>query len=195
MVRDEAGMLKLAQLNGRFPDEGNQIEQRNLMAKKAVVGLVNDETEVPDVMEGLQAAGFSSEEVSVLIPDQNGGEGMAQEKRTKAPEGAGPLIAAGPLMAALSGAAAGGIAEALMGMGIPELEARRYEERVKEGNVLISVHTEDAEQAQHARDILEHGGAEDISMAEEASVKPNAPPRVRVRLATPKPPAKENETA
>ena len=88
--------------------------------------------------------------------------------------GAGPFIAAGPIMAALSGAgvgaAVGGIAGALVGMGIPEYEAKRYEGKINEGNILISVHTEDSDQADHARDILEHGGAEDISPATEAAV-------------------------
>src|SRR5262245_52883329 len=58
--------------------------------------------------------------------------------------GLGPFIAAGPIMAALSGAAAGaalgGLAGALIGLGIPEYEAKRYEGKIKEGNVLISVH-------------------------------------------------------
>jgi hypothetical protein len=92
--------------------------------------------------------------------------------------GVGPFIAAGPIMAALSGAGAGaalgGIAGALIGMGIPEYEAKRYEGKVKGGNILISVHTEDSDQVDHAKDILEHGGAEDVSASAEtpeASVK------------------------
>lgn len=161
------------------------------MAKRTVFGLVGDEAEASDVVEGLQAAGFSAEEVSVLLPE-SGGANVEADKRTEASEGVEPFVAAGPLMAA---AATGGVAAALVGMGMPEIEARRYEESVREGNVLISLHAEDAEQAQHARDILEHGGAEDISMTGEASAKSNAPPRVRVRIATPKAPAKENETA
>lgn len=89
--------------------------------------------------------------------------------------GLGPFIAAGPIMGLLGGMGAGGviggITGALIGMGIPEYEAKRYEGRIKEGNILISVHAEDSEQADHAKDILEHGGAEDISSATEASVK------------------------
>src|SRR6058998_4442545 len=58
--------------------------------------------------------------------------------------GVGPFIAAGPIMAALSGAAVGaatgGVVGALVGMGIPEYEAKRYEGRVKEGGILLSVH-------------------------------------------------------
>jgi len=81
--------------------------------------------------------------------------------------GLGPFIAAGPIMAALSGAAAGaalgGISGALIGMGIPEYEAKRYEGKVKEGNILISVHTEDSTERSRAKDIFTQAGAEDIS--------------------------------
>src|SRR5256885_16152028 len=97
------------------------------------------------------------------MPDTGGRHDVGHVKATKAPEGAttgataggvtggvlgllagigtlaipgvGPLIAAGPIMAALSGAAvgatAGGIAGGLIGLGIPEIEAKRYEEKLK----------------------------------------------------------------
>jgi hypothetical protein len=88
--------------------------------------------------------------------------------------GLGPFIAAGPIMAALSGAAAGaaigGISGALIGMGIPEYEAKRYEGKVKSGNILISVHTEDSNERARAKDIFERSGAEDISYTGEARV-------------------------
>jgi hypothetical protein len=88
--------------------------------------------------------------------------------------GLGPFIAAGPIMAALSGAAAGaaigGISGALIGMGIPEYEAKRYEGKVKEGNILISVHTEDSTERSRAKDIFTRAGAEDISYTGEARV-------------------------
>jgi hypothetical protein len=89
--------------------------------------------------------------------------------------GVGPFIAAGPIMAALSaaavGAAVGGIAGALVGMGIPEYEAKRYEGKIKEGNILISVHAENHDQAKRAREIFEQAGAQDISTTSEAAVK------------------------
>jgi hypothetical protein len=88
--------------------------------------------------------------------------------------GLGPFIAAGPIMAALSGAAAGaalgGLAGALIGMGIPEYEAKRYEGKIKEGNILISVHAENSTERDRARTIFEEAGAEDISYTEEARV-------------------------
>lgn len=88
--------------------------------------------------------------------------------------GLGPFIAAGPIMAALSGAAAGaalgGITGALIGLGIPEYEAKRYEGKIKEGNVLISVHTEDRHERTRAKEIFERAGAEDIADTAEARV-------------------------
>src|SRR5204862_650267 len=138
---------------------------------------------------------FASSEISVLFPDKSGTRDFAHEKNTKLPEGAatggatgmgvgaalgwlagigslaipgvGPFIAAGPIMAALGGAAvggaAGGIAGALVGMGIPEYEAKRYEGKIKEGNILISVHTENHQEAKRARELFEQAGAHDIS--------------------------------
>ncbi len=93
--------------------------------------------------------------------------------------GLGPFIAAGPLLAALSGAAAGatvgGVAGGLVGMGIPEIEAKRYEGKIKDGNILVSVHVESADQAKRAEAIFKDGRAEDICSSTEASVpKPKA---------------------
>ena len=91
--------------------------------------------------------------------------------------GLGPFIAAGPIMAALAGAAggaaAGGLTGALIGMGIPEYEAKRYEGKVKGGNILLSVHTDDSQERDRAKKILEAGGAEDISYTGESSVPKN----------------------
>jgi hypothetical protein len=88
--------------------------------------------------------------------------------------GLGPFIAAGPIMAALAGAAGGaaigGITGALVGMGIPEYEAKRYEGKVKDGNILMSVHTDDSTERARAKEIFDKGGAEDISYTGEASV-------------------------
>ena len=85
--------------------------------------------------------------------------------------GLGPFIAAGPIMAALAGvgvgAAAGGLIGALIGMGIPEYEAKRYEGRVKEGGILLSVHCDDSAWIDKAKEILKRSGAEDISSAGE----------------------------
>jgi len=85
--------------------------------------------------------------------------------------GVGPFIAAGPFMAALGGAAVGatvgGIAGGLIGMGIPELEARRYEDKLKKGNVLLSVHTESSDEVNRAKAIFSRDGGTDICVADE----------------------------
>ncbi len=92
---------------------------------------------------------------------------------TLAIPGLGPFIAAGPIVAALAGVgvggAMGGVAGALIGMGIPEYEAKRYEGRVKDGGILLSVHCETSELAKRAKDILERTGARDISSTSEAT--------------------------
>jgi hypothetical protein len=169
---------------------------------KAVFCIARSEAQAINIVERLKAAGFSSNDISVLFPDKAGTKDFAHEQHTKAPEGAaagagtggllggalgwlvgigalaipglGPFIAAGPIMAALSGAAAGaalgGLTGALIGMGIPEYEAKRYEGKVKEGNVLISVHAEDSTERNRAKTIFEDAGAEDISYTEEARV-------------------------
>lgn len=88
--------------------------------------------------------------------------------------GVGPLVAAGPIAAALSGAAVGGavggITGALIGMGIPEYEAKRYEGKIKEGGILLSVHTEDSEEIKLAKLIFEEAQAKDIAVTGESGV-------------------------
>ena len=88
--------------------------------------------------------------------------------------GLGPFIAAGPIMAALAGlgvgGAVGGLIGALVGMGIPEYEAKRYEGRVKDGGVLLSVHCDTSDEISRAKDLLKQTGAEDISSAGEKAV-------------------------
>ncbi len=170
---------------------------------KAVFCIVQNYAQALRVVGDLKTAGFSNNDISVLMPDKSGTRDFAHEQGTKAPEGAvtgasaggaiggtlgwlagigslaipgiGPFIAAGPIMAALSGAAVGaavgGITGSLIGLGIPEIQAKQYEGKVKGGNVLISVHSEDSAETKRAKDIFERSGAEDISSTDEASVK------------------------
>jgi hypothetical protein len=87
--------------------------------------------------------------------------------------GIGPFIVAGPLMAALAGAGVGGtvggVTGALIGLGIPEYEAKRYEGRIRSGLILLSVHSDDSEWTKKAKKILEETGAQDIASTGEAA--------------------------
>ncbi len=89
--------------------------------------------------------------------------------------GIGPFIAAGPIMAALAGlgvvGTVGGIAGALIGAGIPEYEAKRYEGRVREGGILLSVHCDTSDWVDKAKDVLDRTGATEIASAEEESAR------------------------
>ncbi len=104
-----------------------------------------------------------------------GGLGLLAGIGALAIPGAGPFIAAGPIMAALSGAAigatVGGIAGALIGLGIPEYEAKAYEGRIKGGNILIAAHARDNDEAKRIKDMFKDANAEDIGTSHEQSVK------------------------
>jgi hypothetical protein len=142
----------------------------------AVFGIYPTYAGVETGVDALRSAGFRNDDISALFPEGVGTRDFAHQKNTKAPEGAttglGPFIAAGPIMAALAGAglggAVGGIAGALIGMGIPEYEAKRYEGRVKDGGILLSVHSDNSDQTKRAKEILKRTGAQDISSSGEA---------------------------
>jgi outer membrane lipoprotein SlyB len=172
------------------------------MSKKSVFCIATSRAQADQIVNQLKAGDFSNNDISVLFADKNTSRDFAHEKNTKAPEGAlagagtggvvggtlgwiagigalaipgvGPFIAAGPIMAALSGvaigAAIGGIAGGLIGLGIPEIEAKRYEGKIKKGNILISVHTDNSEQISRAKVIFTNCGAQDICTTGEASV-------------------------
>jgi hypothetical protein len=171
------------------------------MSKKSVFCIATSRDQAEQIVDQLKTSNFSNNDISVLFPDKGTSRDFAHEKNTKAPEGiatgagtggvlggalgwiagigalaipgVGPFIAAGPIMAALSGAAigaaAGGIAGGLIGLGIPEMEAKRYEGKVKEGNLLISVHTENSDEVKLAKEIFTRCGAQDICTTGEAS--------------------------
>lgn len=175
------------------------------MKNHAVVGIVKTTPQAEQLVSELKNYGFLDNDISVLFPDKEGTKDFAHDNSTKAPEGAvagattggviggalgllagigalaipgvGPLIAAGPIMATLSGAAVGatvaGVAGALIGMGIPEYEAKIYEGKIRDGNILIAAHGEDKEQLKKAEEIFKANQATDIHRVGEASVKKN----------------------
>src|ERR1700687_3969833 len=151
------------------------------MANKAVFGLYSTRRQVENAVDELKAQGFRNTDISVMFPENVGTKDFAHEKDTKAPEGAttgagtgaviggavgwlagigtlaipgvGPFIAAGPII--------------LVGMGISEYEAKRYEGRVNKGGILLSVHSDDSDWTKKAKAVLERTGAEDISSTGE----------------------------
>ncbi len=167
----------------------------------AAFGIFASREMAEGAVDRLINAGFRREDISVLLQDNVGTKDFAHEKHTKAPEGTttgvvaggliggtigllagigllaipglGPLIAAGPIIAALtgigSGGVVGGIIGALVGMGIPEYEAKRYEGRIKEGGILLSVHCDNADWVSKGKQVLKDTGAEDISSTGEAT--------------------------
>ena len=178
--------------------------------KVAVFGIYVARNQAEEGVSALMAQGFSGDDISILMEDNQSSHQLAHEKNTKVPEGTttgataggviggaigllaglgalaipgvGPLIAAGPIVAALAGIGAGGtvggLIGALAGLGIPEYEAKRYEGLIKQGRVLLSVHCDNSDWVKRAKDILQRTGAEDISSTGESgadyaeSVKP-----------------------
>jgi len=170
--------------------------------KNAVYCIAKNRMQAETIVASLKQAGFAPNEISVLLPDKSGTRDFAHEKNTKMPEGAtaggatgmgvgavlgwlagigtlaipgvGPFIAAGPIMAALGGAAVGGatggIIGGLVGMGIPEYEAQLYDGKIRGGSALISVHTDNSDQVKTAKKIYKDAGAEDINSTSEAKV-------------------------
>jgi hypothetical protein len=172
------------------------------MRKASVFCLVLSRDLANQIVDRVKTSGFSNNDVSALFPDQDTIRDLAQEKSTRiqwrdpTPEsqraawwtarrsgfpsigalaipGAGPFVAAGPIIFALSGAVAGsvrggGLAGTLIGMGISEFEASLYESKIKEGNILISIHTENPDGIDRAKAILREAGAQDICTTGEA---------------------------
>jgi hypothetical protein len=177
------------------------------MKKMSVYGIFANTMAAERAVGALVQAGFSNNDVSVLLPDRQGTRDFAHEKHTKAPEGtatgattggllggalgllagigalaipgAGPFIAAGPIMSALAGlgvgGTVGGLVGALVGLGIPEYEATRYEGRLKAGGVLLSVHCETNDEIKRAKNVIESTGGTDIASSGEASADTKTP--------------------
>jgi hypothetical protein len=169
--------------------------------KTAVFGIYPSLASADNATDSLIRSGFLAADISALLPENLGSRQIGTEKSSKAPEGAaagassgavlggalgllagvgalaipgvGPLIAAGPIMAALAGVgvggAVGGFTGALIGLGIPEYEAKRYEGRMQKGGVLLSVHCDTSEEIKRAKELMKNTGADDISSTGESS--------------------------
>jgi len=169
----------------------------------AAYAIFPDRARFEAALEALRDAGFRNSDISAIIPERDRTtKDLAAEINTKAPEGVatgagagaavggvlgwlvgigaltipgiGPLLAAGPIVAALAGAGAvgatGGLVGGLIGAGIPEIEAKRYAGRIREGGYLISVHCDDRGWAKRAKEILEATSGEHVvSTSEKAA--------------------------
>jgi hypothetical protein len=171
-----------------------------LIAKnKSVFGIYLTRREVESAVSALSDAGFLRPDISVLLPENLESKELIADKATKAPEGAavgvgsgaaiggalgwlvgagalaipgiGPVIAAGPIVAALAGigvgGALGGFAGVLIGVGIPEYEAKRYEGRILKGGILVAVHCQTSQDIKRAKGIMEITGAEDVVVSSD----------------------------
>lgn len=78
------------------------------------------------------------------------------------------------------GYAVGGLVGALLGMGIPEYEAKRYEGRVKDGGILLTVHCDTSDDIKRAKKPLATSGASDISSTSKSSSDVKADSRVTI---------------
>jgi hypothetical protein len=175
---------------------------------KTVIGLVESHAQAEIVVDALREDGFASDDLSAVFPDQSSSKDFADRHRTQAPAGAvagvgaggaiggtvglfagigalaipglGPFIAAGPLLAAFTGAAAGaalgGLTGALIGLGIPESDAQQLETKIKGGHILISVHAADSDWVYRANQVLEiHGATHITTVGEVPTTPPPAP--------------------
>jgi len=169
---------------------------------QAVMCLVATTAEAECLVNCLREAGFNTNDISMLLPDISGNRDLSYEKHSKAPEGTatgasagallggafgwltgtgtvvipalGSLVAAGPIIAALSvaaiGTAIGGIAGGLIGLGIPEFEAKQYEGKVKAGNILLSVHCANNEMSKRAEEIFKSAHGREVNVVIEEPV-------------------------
>ena len=175
---------------------------------KAVFGIYEHRAAAEGAVAALKKVGFPINDGSVLLPEEPGSQDIAHFKSSKSPEGAasgasagavlggalgllagvgalaipgaGPLIAAGPLMSTLAGLGVGGlvggVSGALIGLGLPEYEAKRFEGSLKKGGILLSVHADTTEEVASARQVLKITGAKDIATTYEKTWK-TPPPR------------------
>ncbi len=164
--------------------------------EKAVFCIADNRAKALGIVKSLRASGFRDNEISLVMAHENSDGYISVEGHTKAPEGAtaggtggailggalgwmagigalaipglGPFIAAGPIMAALGGAAiggtAGGLTGGLIGLGFSEYEAKQYETYLKDGNALISVRAHIADESDRAQKIFANADAEHISV-------------------------------
>jgi hypothetical protein len=155
------------------------------MSKNAVFCIATSRRQADRIVDHLKTESFSNQAISLLLSDV--ARDFAQDGNAVgspisfgtgggafswiagigalAIPGVGPFIAAGPVRAALRGASSGGIAHGLISLGVGDSDAQAYEGRIKEGNILLAVHTDDAGDLARVRDIFKQAGAQSIGTA------------------------------
>jgi hypothetical protein len=178
-----------------------QKEEHEMARNTSVIGIYTDRTTVSDAIDVLHKAGYRATDISVLSSDNQGSKDFGHEKHTRAPQGAAtgaavgavvgaalawlvsiqivaipglaPLVAGGPVLAALAGAGAGGalgwIVGFFAGLSLPIYVAKRYAGRIRRGGILLSVHCDTREWCNRAKKTLKDTGARNISSAPEAA--------------------------
>lgn len=166
--------------------------------KRKIVGVFHTEQEVMDTIERLQAQGYRMDEISVIAKDRNEITTVIEERGTKGPEGVtagavtggalggigglllgmgalaipgiGPFIAAGPIVAGLTGmavgAGSGSLIGGLIGLGFPEDEAKIYNDYLESGHILVLVDS-DRDRESHVYDTFRTNNSLNASMYED----------------------------
>ena len=130
---------------------------------QTVIGLTPRLDQAEMLVDRLKTAGFSSNDISILLPDKEGTQDFAHKNTTKAPEGAAT--------GASTGGVIGGTLGWLAGIGIPEYEAKMYEGKIREGNILIAAHSDNKDMLKAAEDIFKELGVKDVHRTSEAKVE------------------------
>lgn len=174
--------------------------------EKVVLGIVDSPLAAQTTVERLHDMGFEPSEVSVLYDDRHGSHDFGFEHHTKAPEGAlagaalggvigaalglavglgvlavpalGALVAAGPILAALSTGAAVAmvlaVVGAIAGLSMPEIQAKHYAGKARRGSILVAAHATGAEEVIRAREVLRSVAAKDVTATGEAALPVHA---------------------
>jgi uncharacterized membrane protein len=161
---------------------GKQQTSQKQMGAKSVIGVFSSRHEAERAIENLRQQGFTDEEINIISKEHRndreyyddditdgaltGGTlggigGLILGAGALAIPGIGPVLAAGPIAAALSGAVAGGITGGLIDWGIPAESSRHYEQHVAQGNILTVIRTQETK-VQQAAQILRQSGAKDV---------------------------------
>lgn len=149
----------------------------------AVFGICPERDAAEAALDTLRSAGFRNTDISILFSDGKADVapamiGWLSGVGALSVPGSGPLIAAGPVMGMLDGARISGVSAGVIGalrsLGVLEYEARRYEQRMRNGGVLVCVHCEGDEWERRARSVLDQHDAEFISRGWEGTAARSA---------------------